>query len=67
MALSIKDALRLAAKDPHFATELVSNPNSLKAQFNLSDTQVAHLESLGTAAATARGGLVGSGIGADYD
>ena len=66
MALTIKDALRLAQKDTHFAAELVSNPESLKAHFNLTDAQIHQLKNLATAAKQAQtaGGL---GQAADYD
>ncbi|HXT69378.1 MAG TPA: hypothetical protein VN700_06470 [Vicinamibacterales bacterium] len=74
MALTIKDALRLASKDPVFANELVNNPTSLKTHFHLSDAQVTQLKQLGTAAAGARThlGVVGGHAGpggpqADYD
>jgi hypothetical protein len=66
MALTIKDALRLAQKDSHFAAELVSHPESLKAQFNLTDAQIQQLKNLSAAAKQAKtsGGL---GQAADYD
>ena len=68
MAMTIKDALRLATKDPAFANELVSNPESLKAHFNLNDNQVTQLKNLGASAAKAKVGL-GQGLAtaADYD
>jgi hypothetical protein len=70
MALTIKDALRLATKDQSFATELVNNPETMKAHFNLSDAQVNQLKNLGSAAAKAKVGL-GHGIAghpaAEYD
>jgi hypothetical protein len=61
MPLTIKDALRLATKDQAFANELVSNPDSLRAHFGLSDAQVNQLKNLGAAAAAAAQGI---GIGA---
>lgn len=75
MPLTIKDALRLASKDPAFATELVNNPASMKAHFNLTDSQVGQLKQLGSAAAAAKSHLgvaVGGGHGhvgpvAEYD
>jgi organic radical activating enzyme len=65
MALTIKDALRLAQKDSRFAAELVSRPESLKAQFNLTDAQIQQLKNLATAAKQTQtsGGL---GQPADY-
>jgi uncharacterized protein YciI len=67
MALTIKDALRLAQADPNFANELMTNPQSLKSTFNLSDAHVAQLQNLGNAALAARTKLVGVGPVADYD
>jgi hypothetical protein len=66
MALTIKDALRLAQKDSHFAAELISNPEALKSHFNLTDAQIQQLKNLASAAkqAKASGGL---GQAADYD
>ena len=40
MALTFADALRLAAKDPRFAADLVQNPENYKQTFTLSDQQV---------------------------
>jgi len=40
MPLTLKDAIRLASKDPEFAKHLAQNPESLKQQFNLTDDQV---------------------------
>jgi hypothetical protein len=71
MPLTIKDALRLASKDPAFATELINNPTALKAHFNMTDTQITQLKNLGVAAAAAKSHLVvGRGVGgpaAEYD
>lgn len=73
MPLTVKDALRLAQKDPAFATELVNNPEGLKAHFNLTNDQVAQLKHLGAAAATAKskfgalGGHGGIGPVSEYD
>ncbi len=66
MAMTIKDALRLAAKDQHFANEIMTNPEAYRAQFNLTDAQVQQLKHLASAAAKAKtsGGL---GPAADYD
>lgn len=50
MALTVKDALQKASKDPKFANELISNPESMKAHYGLSDAHVAQLKSLGSAA-----------------
>lgn len=72
MPLTVKDALRLATKDKAFANELISNPEGLKAHFNLTDAQITHLKAIGSAALKAKTvlGTVGhGGIGpqADYD
>jgi len=40
MPLQFADALRLAAKDPQFAADLVQNPQNYQAAFNLSPQQV---------------------------
>jgi len=64
MPLTIKDALRLAAKDPQFAHELVTKPDSLKHQFGLTDAHVAELKRLGVSATAAIPHL---GPVADYD
>jgi hypothetical protein len=65
MALTIKDALRLAQKDSRFAAELVSHPESLKAQFNLTDAQIQQLKNLATAAKKTQT-TSGLGHAADY-
>lgn len=44
MALTFADALRLAAKDPKFAADLVQNPAQYRTTFNLSDQQVQGLQ-----------------------
>ena len=44
MALSFADALRLAAKDPKFAADLVQNPDAYKQTFGLSDQEVQGLK-----------------------
>ncbi|MEY9748891.1 hypothetical protein ABIF65_008265 [Bradyrhizobium japonicum] len=40
MALTFADAMRLAARDPKFATDLVQNPAEYQKTFNLSQQQV---------------------------
>lgn len=40
MALTFADAMRLAARDPKFATDLVQNPQDYQQTFNLSQHQV---------------------------
>jgi hypothetical protein len=71
MPLTIKDALRLATKDQTFANELVTNPEAMKAHFNLSDAQINQLKNLGSAAAKAKvtlgGGIGVHGPAMDYD
>ena len=61
MPLTVKDALRLATKDPKFAHELVSKPEDFKAQFNLNDAQIAQLKALADATTKAQSALGVSG------
>jgi len=65
MALTINDALRLAQADSNFAQVLMTNPQSLKATFSLSDNHISQLQNLGTAASLARSNF--GGPAADYD
>ncbi|WP_250507476.1 hypothetical protein [Caballeronia sp. GAFFF3] len=44
MALTFADAMRMAAKDPKFATDLVQNPQDYQQTFNLSQQQVEGLK-----------------------
>jgi len=44
MALTFADAMRLAAKDPKFAADLVQNPQNYQQTFNLSAQQVQGLK-----------------------
>jgi hypothetical protein len=44
MALTFADALRLAAKDPKFAADLVQNPDAYKVTFGMSDQEVQGLK-----------------------
>ena len=43
---TLKDALILAASDNEFRLKLASNPEQLQAEYNLSDEQIAELQSL---------------------
>jgi len=40
MTLDLKDALRIAAKDPEFAQAFMKNPGIFKTAFNLTDEQI---------------------------
>ena len=46
MALTMKDAIRLAAKDPEFANELLTNPAGLAAQFGITNAQVTAIKNI---------------------
>ena len=43
---TLKDALILAANDAEFRSKLASNPEQLQAEYNLTDAQIAELQSL---------------------
>ncbi len=70
MAMTVQDALRLAKDDPVFAKQLLTDPESLKTAFGLTDAQVTAIKAaslntiLGTIpdpAPAAGGGAAGGG------
>lgn len=50
MPLTLKDALRIAQKDPAFANELLTNPEGFMAAFHLTEKQIKELKILGKSA-----------------
>lgn len=44
--LTLRDALRQASKDPEFARRLIEDPESLKAEYHLSDKTIAEIKSV---------------------
>jgi hypothetical protein len=69
MALTVKDALTQASKDPKFANELITNPGSFQAKYGLTTAQVAQFKALGAAASSLKTGVAGlhGGAAMDYD
>jgi len=53
---TLQDALRKAASDQDFARQLVTDPSQFKAEYELTDEQMAQISGAGQAAQKAAGG-----------